>query len=286
MSRSGTNMGHDEAETEAIRGDETAAGAEAARGTETGGDVIRVENLSVRRGRFLLDSVSFAVHDREIVSILGKTGSGKTLLLEAVAGFNTPSSGAVMYRGRPMHEIPAWERNIGYLYQDYSLFPHMTAAANIGYGLRLRHLPKREIEAKVLEMAERFGIRDVLDQYPGTLSGGEQQRVALARALMTQVPLLLLDEPFSALDPVTKTRLYQTLRDVCRDFRCAVLFVTHDFSEAAHLSDRVGVLLDGRLRGMVPVDDLFTAPWDDEAKRFLGITKTAEGTEGSEGAEG
>ena len=276
MSRSGTNMGHDEAETKMARGDETAAG----------GDVIRVENLSVRRGRFLLDSVSFAVHDREIVSILGKTGSGKTLLLEAVAGFNTPSSGAVMYRGRPMHEIPAWERNIGYLYQDYSLFPHMTAAANIGYGLRLRHLPKREIETKVLEMAERFGIRDVLDQYPGTLSGGEQQRVALARALMTQVPLLLLDEPFSALDPVTKTRLYQTLRDVCRDFRCAVLFVTHDFSEAAHLSDRVGVLLDGRLRGMVPVDDLFTAPWDDEAKRFLGITKTAEGTEGSEGAEG
>ena len=239
-------------------------------------DVIRIEDLSVRRGRFLLDSVSFSVGEQEIVAILGRTGSGKTLLLETIAGFNRPCSGGVICHGRPIHEIPVWERNIGYLYQDYSLFPHMTAAANIGYGLKLRHCPKREIEAKVVEMAERFGIREVLNQYPGTLSGGEQQRVALARALMTQVPLLLLDEPFSALDPVTKNGLYQMLREVCRDFQCAVLFVTHDFSEATQLADRVGVLLDGRLRGMAAAEELFTAPWDDDVKQFLGITKEVQ----------
>lgn len=237
---------------------------------------IRIENLSVQRGRFLLDSVSFSVEEQEIVDILGRTGAGKTLLLETIAGFHRPCSGGVVCQGRPVHEIPVWERNIGYLFQDYSLFPHMTAAANIGYGLKLRRCPKRVMEAKIAEMAERFGIREVLNQYPGTLSGGEQQRVALARALVIQVPLLLLDEPFSALDPVTKSGLYQTLREVCRDFRCAVLFVTHDFSEAAQLAGRVGILLDGRLRGMAAAEELFTAPWDDGVKRFLGIIKEVQ----------
>ena len=234
-------------------------------------DIIRIDNVSVRRGKFLLDSVSFSVHEQEIVAILGKTGSGKTLLLETIAGFNKPLSGAVIYHGEPIHKIPVWDRNIGYLYQDFNLFPHMNAAANIGYSLKLQHIPKEEIRSRVLEMAERFGIVNILDQYPGTLSGGEQQRVALARALMTQVPLLLLDEPFSALDPVTKDGLYQTLQAVCRDFRCAVLFVTHNFTEATKLANRVGVLLDGRMRGMVCANELYTITWDDRVKQFLGI---------------
>ncbi|MGM9608182.1 MAG: ATP-binding cassette domain-containing protein [Oscillospiraceae bacterium] len=234
-------------------------------------DVICVENVSVQRGSFLLDQVSFSVHENEIMAIIGKTGSGKTLLLETAAGFCKPRSGAVLYQGTPIHQIPVYRRNIGYLYQDYGLFPHMTAAANIGYGLKVQHRPRAEIKARVEEMAERFGIRDILDQYPGTLSGGEQQRVALARALMMRVPLLLLDEPFSALDPVTKNGLYQMLQDVCRDFRCAALFVTHDFTEATRLADRVGVLIGGKLRGVVPSRELFTAPWDGDVKAFLGL---------------
>lgn len=236
-------------------------------------DVINVENVSVRRGSFLLDNVNFSVRENEIMAILGKTGAGKTLLLETIAGFNLPQSGAVMLRGEPIHKIPVYHRNIGYLYQDYSLFPHMTAADNIGYSLKLQRRPKKEIKARVEEIAERFGIRSILDQYPGTLSGGEQQRVALARALMMRVPLLLLDEPFSALDPVTKNGLYQMLHQACQDYRCAVLFVTHDFAEASKLSDRVGVLLDGRLRGVAKADELFTTPWDDEVKHFLGISR-------------
>ncbi len=239
-------------------------------------DVVSVKDLSVRKGSFLLDGVSFSLGENEIMAIIGKTGSGKTLLLETVAGFYKPSSGSVLYMGCPVYKKPIQERNIGYLYQDYGLFPHMTAEGNIGYPLRIRHVPRQEIRKRTEEIAERFGIRDVLKQYPGTLSGGEQQRVALARALMIRVPLLLLDEPFSALDPVTKNDLYQMLRDVCRDFGCAVLFVTHDFSEAASIASRVGVLIGGRLRGIVPSEDLFTADWDEDARRFLGISENIQ----------
>ncbi|MBR5381201.1 MAG: ATP-binding cassette domain-containing protein [Oscillospiraceae bacterium] len=233
--------------------------------------VLCVEDLVVRKGGFLLDRVSFTLAENEIMAVIGRTGSGKTLLLETVAGFCEPLSGAVLYEGVPIRRIPLHRRNIGYLYQDYSLFPHMTVEANLAYPLKLRHVPASEIRTRTAAMADRFGIRHILKQYPGTLSGGEQQRTALARALMLRVPLLLLDEPFSALDPVTKSGLYQLLLDVRRDFGCALLFVTHDFSEAAGLADRVGVLLGGRLRGVLPADELFTADWDDDVKRFLGI---------------
>ena len=122
-------------------------------------------------------------------------------------------------------------------------------------------------------MAERFGIDGVLEQYPGTLSGGEQQRVALARALMMRPQLLILDEPFSALDPVTRQDFYRILQEIRQDFGCAILYVTHDFSEAQQLADRIGVLIAGRLRGVVKAQELFTAPWDDDVSRFLGIEK-------------
>lgn len=236
-------------------------------------NLITVDNLTVRRGTFLLDQINFSVRENEIMAILGKTGSGKTLLLETIAGFNKPQSGAVTFSGEKVHQIPVYKRNIGYLHQDYSLFPHMTAGANIGYSLKLQKKPKSEIKARVEAMADRFGIRNILEQYPGALSGGEQQRVALARALMMRVPLLLLDEPFSALDPVTKSDLYHILQNVCRDFSCAVLFITHDFSEATKLSDRVGVLLHGKLHGVVSADELFSAEWDDEVKQFLDIDR-------------
>ncbi len=233
--------------------------------------VLRLENVTVRRGNFLLNQISFSVRAGEIVAILGRTGAGKTLLLETIAGFSRPEAGQVFCRGTDVHQTPLHRRNIGYLYQDFSLFPHMTAAANIGYGLKLRRLPREVIRARVEEMAGRFGICRILEQYPGTLSGGEQQRVALARALMLQTPLLLLDEPFSALDPVTREGLYRLLREVCGEFQCAVVLVTHDFREAAALSHRVGVLLEGSLRGIVPADSLFDAPWDEETRRFLGL---------------
>ena len=235
--------------------------------------LLEIQNLSVRRGNFLLEHISFSLQEDETLSIIGKTGSGKTLLLEAAAGFYQPNQGEVLYRGTPMHEIPAFRRNIGYLYQDYSLFPHLTAYSNIAYGPRMQGVPKTETQDRVQEIAARFEIRHILDQYPGTLSGGEQQRVALARALIMRPSLLLLDEPFSALDPVTKRNMYDIIREIRRDFRCSVIFVTHNFGEAEQLADRIGVLIAGHLCGIVKSSKLYTVQWEQEVRDFLGITE-------------
>lgn len=234
-------------------------------------ELLKVHNLTLRRGNFQLEDVSLSIGEQEIVALIGKTGAGKTVLLETIAGFHRPDRGGVRYQGREISSIPIEARNIGYLYQDYSLFPHMTAENNIGYCLRIRGCPQKEIQESVREMAERFGITGILNQYPGTLSGGEQQRVALARALMMRPQLLILDEPFSALDPVTKRRLYGMIQEIRAQFRCAVLFVTHDFQEAQSLADRVGVLVGGRLQGIVESGALFTANWNEETRDFLGL---------------
>ncbi len=238
--------------------------------------VIEAEELTLRRGRFLMDRVSLRVAPREIFAVIGKTGAGKTLLLESMAGFHRPDGGRVLYGGVPVYRIPVERRNIGYLYQDYCLFPHMTARQNIAYGLKLRRAGREETARRVEELARRFDIARVLDQYPATLSGGEQQRVALARALITQPGLLLLDEPFSALDPVTKQGLYGMLLDIRESFGCSIVFVTHNFREAA-VAHRIGVLLDGRLRGTVLGSELMTAPWDGEVRAFLGLPEQMSG---------
>lgn len=238
--------------------------------------LLEIQELSVRRGNFLLEHINLSLWEDEILSIIGKTGSGKTLLLEAVAGFFQPDQGRVLYRGVPMYDIPAFERKIGYLYQDYNLFPHLTAFSNIAYGPRMQGVPKAEIQARVREIAERFDILHILDQYPGTLSGGEQQRVALARALIIRPSLLLLDEPFSALDPVTKCGMYDIIREIRRDFHCAVIFVTHNFAEAEQLADRIGVLIAGSLCGIVKSNELYTAKWGEEVCNFLGIAGQSE----------
>ena len=234
-------------------------------------DILSMNGISVQRGNFLLHDITLSVREKEIFAIIGKTGAGKTVLLEAAAGFHKVDTGRILYRGQELSSIPLYDRNIGYLYQDYSLFPHMTAEKNIGYALKMKGCPKREIEKRVFEMAARFGISDIMKQYPGTLSGGEQQRVALSRALMMRPSLLILDEPFSALDPVTRKKIYRMIREIREEFHCAILFVTHDFQEAQELADRVGVLISGKLQGVVDSKDLFTADWNETVQQFLGI---------------
>ena len=239
--------------------------------------VLELKEVTLRRGRFSLEGVNLSLAGGEILALLGRTGAGKTLLLESAAGFCAPSGGQVLFRGQEVRRIRLHRRNIGYLYQEYSLFPHLTAAQNIGYGLRVRHMRRDEVHRQVQQLAARFGLERVLDQYPGTLSGGEQQRVALARALAPRPALLLLDEPFSALDPVTKKQLHGLLRQIRQEFGCAVLFVTHDFTEAQDLADRVGVLAGGRLCGIAPAADLYRASWPAPALEFLGLAEQKRG---------
>ena len=205
--------------------------------------ILEVRDVALTRGAFHLQPVRFAIGADEVLAIIGQTGSGKTMLLELMAGFHPPDAGAVLLHGRDMRELALHERRIGYLYQEYCLFP------------------------------EQFGIRHLLTQYPSTLSGGEQQRTALARALITHPSLLLLDEPFSALDPVTKASMYEMIRRIRAEYHCAIAFVTHDFHEAAELADRVGILLHGAMQAIVPAKELFTHPWNEATKKFLGITK-------------
>lgn len=232
--------------------------------------LLTVQNLNLTRGTFQLKDISFSVNPEEILAIIGKTGSGKTLLLESIAGFQKPDSGKILLREHSLEDYSLQERKLGYLYQEYCLFPHMTARENIAYGLKMQKRPKKEIAEHVEKLAEELEITSILDQYPDTLSGGEQQRVALARALSIEPELLLLDEPFSSLDPVTKQKLYGLIKKINTRHACTIVFVTHDFYEAQNLANRTGILINGCLRGIVDSDKLFTSNWDDDVNYFLG----------------
>lgn len=231
-------------------------------------NVLSIDHLYLKRGDFCLEDICLNIEKGEILAILGKTGSGKTLLLETAAGFCEPDGGKVLFHENCLRDIPLHHRNIGYVYQDYCLFPHMTAEENIAYGLRMRH--KKAYQDKIQRIADLFEIADILDQYPGTLSGGEQQRVALARALITEPQMILLDEPFSALDPMTKEKMHKLLLRIRHEFSCAIVFVTHNFHEAEQLADRIGILMNGKLCGIVSKRELYTADWPMEIRQFLG----------------
>lgn len=232
--------------------------------------LLELSDLSLRRGNFCLDQVSLQVLSEEIFAIIGKSGAGKTMLLESIAGFHRIESGKILFKGKDMSLLPLHKRKVGYLYQEYCLFPHMNARENISYGLRWKKITKKEQQKRIEEIAQELEIEYILEQYPGTLSGGEQQRVALARALVTEPELLLLDEPFSALDLVTKQKMYGLVKNIHEKHHCAIIFVTHDFQEAQLFADRIGVLLHGHLHGVVESNQLFCSDWDADVRSFLG----------------
>ena len=232
---------------------------------------IDITDLEVTRGEFTLLVDSLSIRAGEIFAILGTTGSGKTVLMESIAGAYPFDSGSILLDGKNIEELPIQQRHLGILYQDYALFPHMTVWDNIAYGLRRSRPRRHDVDERVQEMLDLFGIEHLAERYPGIISGGEAQRTALARALVMQPDILILDEPFSALDPTTKTAMYDMLRSVHGRFGCTIVFVTHDFNEAQTLADRVGVILDGRLRCVVNADELFDEAHAPEVKRFLGM---------------
>ncbi|MDO4290650.1 MAG: ATP-binding cassette domain-containing protein [Eggerthellaceae bacterium] len=231
---------------------------------------ITIENVRVRRGSFTLALNELSIRPREIFSILGTTGSGKTVLMESIAGAFPLNEGRILLDGKDVSSLPIQQRHLGILYQDYALFPHLTVAENIAYGLRHNGLSADAAHSRVADIMERFGISHLADRHPGIISGGESQRTALARALVLEPSILLLDEPFSALDPSTKLRMYDLMREVHAQYDCTIVFVTHDFNEARTLADRIGIILNGRMRVVCTPDDLFTQT-DPDIRRFLGI---------------
>lgn len=226
--------------------------------------MLRVEHLTVRAGAFTLDRVDLTVNQGDYFVLLGPSGAGKTLLLETLAGFVSPTAGRISLDGIDITAAPPQRRGLGLVYQAQALFPHMTVAKNIAYGL-----PRRD-RARTIEFARNVGAEHLLDRYPGTLSGGEAQRVALARALATRPKVLMLDEPLSALDVHARAELRSLLRRLNRDGQ-TVFHVTHDYEEALSLASRVAIIESGRVTHTGAPEEVFLQPKSEFVARFVGI---------------
>jgi sulfate transport system ATP-binding protein len=216
---------------------------------------IEVRNVTKRFGSFTaLDDVSLDIPDGSLTAILGPSGSGKSTLLRIVAGLERPDSGEVLLAGEDATGLAPQRRNVGFVFQHYAAFKHMTVRDNVAFALTIRKRPKQEIRERVDELLELVQLSGYADRYPSKLSGGQRQRMALARALAAKPRVLLLDEPFGALDALTRIRMHTLLRQLCERHRPAVLLVTHDVDEAIALADRVAVLDEGRIADDIPVD--------------------------------
>jgi NitT/TauT family transport system ATP-binding protein len=224
------------------------------------------------RGIEALQGIDLAVREGEFVAVLGPSGCGKTTLLQIVAGLESPTAGAVLLHGRP---VQGWSRERTLIFQEYTLFPWLTALGNVEFGLRLAGLPAAERRQRALAMLERLGVEAFAEAFPHQLSGGMQQRVALARALVVDPAVLLMDEPFAAVDAITRLRLQAELRQVQAARGQTILFVTHSAREALALADRI-VVLSARpatVRLQLPVPRPLSAAemaaWEEEVVRQL-----------------
>lgn len=241
-------------------------------------ETLRLVSLSVVRGRFRVDSVDLVVNEKEYVVIIGHTGSGKTTLLKAVVGAYSPIAGRVLVHGVDVTKHPPESRGVVYVPQNYSLFNHMSVCANVEFGLRAKRLPKNLVEKSVSEVAKQFGIGDLLNRSPQTLSGGEQQKVALARALVTNPRVLLLDEPLTMVDPETKDQILATLKNIPSMYNCSVVHVTHDWDEAYALADTIAVMEKGRITEVGTPESIFERPAKDHTARLTGFQNIHLGT--------
>jgi len=233
--------------------------------------VLELRNIGIRLGAFELADVSLTVAAGEYVVLLGPSGVGKTVLLEIIAGLRHAHNGAIRLDGDDLTAAPPERRPISIVHQDYALFPHMTVARNIAYGLDAAGLDRARARQRVVALAELLGITPLLKRRPVGLSGGEQQRVALARALAVEPRVLLLDEPLSALDANVRAALRLELKRINRELRTAFVHVTHDPEEAMAVGDRIGVFLDRRLRQVAAPAELFRRPSDPAVAAFLGM---------------
>ena len=239
---------------------------------------VRVRNLSLAyRATKALDDVSLDFPDGQLFGLLGPSGSGKTTLLRCIAGFVFPDHGSVMIGGESVERVPVEKREIGMMFQSYALFPNMSVADNIGFGLKVRHLDKPEIARRVGESLELVHLEGLGDRRPHALSGGQRQRVALARAIVTRPRVLLLDEPLSALDKALRSEMQVELRRIQREVGITTIFVTHDQEEALTLSDQIGILRAGRLVRSGAPRNLYHVPQDRFTASFLGEANFFDG---------
>jgi ABC-type Fe3+/spermidine/putrescine transport system ATPase subunit len=225
----------------------------------------------------VLDDVNFSIGEGKSLVLLGPSGSGKSTTLRLIAGLETPDSGEISLRGKRIEHLRARDRNIGVIFQNYALFPRMTVAENIGFGLRIRKWQKKKRGEVVDQLLDLVGLRDQRDKFPPQISGGQQQRVAIARALAYEPDLLLFDESFSALDPQTRTGLRREIRALLRKLRIPALFITHDQEEAMEMGDQIAILNRGRLEQLGAPDEVYNDPQTEFVATFLGAANVVEG---------
>jgi ABC-type Fe3+/spermidine/putrescine transport system ATPase subunit len=218
---------------------------------------------------FICHNINLNIADGEVMVLLGPTGAGKTTLLNIVSGL-IEYEGSILFDGVSIDRIPVNRRHVGYLFQDLALFPHLDVASNITYGLKMQKRCVHEIEARLDEMLDLMNIPDLARRYPKDLSGGEKQRVALARALAPSPQVLLLDEPMSNLDPLTKEIILDEFKSIQRKRGITTIYVTHDQDGAVSLGDRVSVLNKGRIEQTEAPDELFYHPKTEFVARFVG----------------
>ena len=237
------------------------------------GHTLDVLGLTVRYGAFTaLDGVDLAVRAGEVLALLGPSGCGKTTLLRTVAGFVRQHAGQVLLDGRGIDDLPPNRRSVGIVFQNYALFPHMSVAENVAYGLRARRAPRERIAARVAELLEMVQMGGFRDRRPAQLSGGQQQRVALARALAIEPEVLLLDEPFAALDRSLRLDMQIEIKRLQRQLGLTAILVTHDQDEAMSVADRIAVMRRGRIEQLGAPVELYDSPANLFVAGFIGTT--------------
>ncbi len=240
---------------------------------------LSLENLTkTYRDTRAVDAVSLDIEPGELFFLLGPSGCGKTTLLRMIAGFCEPDSGAITLGGRAIVRLPPHQRDTGMVFQSYALWPHMTVAQNVGFGLEMRRLAKADIATRVAEALEMVRMRDRAEARPNELSGGQQQRVALARALVIHPQCLLLDEPLSNLDAKLRMEMRVEIRRICKTAGLTAVYVTHDQKEALSIADRLAVMRDGRICQIGTPEAVYRHPASAFVAGFIGETNFIDAT--------
>ncbi len=238
-----------------------------------------IERLEKRFGNVAaLKSLSLRVEEGELISLLGPSGCGKTTTLRCVAGFEQPDAGEILFDAQNITQLPPERRDIGMVFQNYALFPHMTVSQNLAFGLEMRKVSQANVAERVKQALRMVQLDAMLDRYPRQLSGGQQQRVALARALVIEPRMLLLDEPLANLDASLREEMRFFIRDLQQRVGITTLYVTHDQSEAMVMSDRVVVMFNGEIAQVGPPRDLYARPARREVAQFIGRTQFVSAT--------
>ncbi len=232
---------------------------------------IEIKNVNKRFGDFVaLDNVSVSIPSGQLTALLGPSGGGKSTLLRIIAGLESADSGTVEIEGLNATKLPPQKRNVGFVFQHYAAFKHLSVARNVAFGLEIRKRPKDEIRERVNELLDLVHLRQFADRLPSQLSGGQRQRMALARALAVQPTVLLLDEPFGALDAKVRKELRDWLRRLHDEVHVTTVFVTHDQEEALEVADEIVVINEGRVEQIGSPDELYDQPANDFVMKFLG----------------